>query len=63
MVFEAGFMSANAVGILQYKTDRIWLFFGDRIVEKIVVMGGRREDDSGRAWIRWRMKTSGRRCV
>ena len=56
-------MSANAVGILQYKTDRIWLFFGDRIVEKIVVMGGRREDDSGRAWIRWRMKTSGRRCV
>ena len=53
-------MSANAIGILQYESDRIGLFLGDWIAEKMVVMGGRGEYDSRGVWIGWRVKTSAR---
>ena len=56
-------MSADAVGILQYESDGIGLVLGDWITEKMVVMGGRGEYDSRGEWIRWRVKTSARRCI
>ena len=56
-------MSANAIGILQYDSDRIGLFLSNWIAKKMVVMGGRGEYDSRGAWIGWRVKTSVRRCI
>ena len=56
-------MSADAIGILQYKSDRGGLFLGDWIAKKMVVMGGRGEYDSRGEWIRWRVKTSARRWI
>ena len=46
MLMQLGFCNTNLI--------EFDLFFGDRITEKIVVMGGRREYDGGRGWIRWR---------
>ena len=56
-------MSANAIGILHYESDRIGLFLGNWIAKKMVVMGGRGEYDSRGAWIGWRMKTIAGRCI